>query len=59
MPTLREKMKQEMTLMGLADSTQRRYLQAIVKLNDFYPKTPDKLSHDEIRQYLLHLKKRD
>lgn len=59
MSTLREKMKQEMILIGLADSTQKRYLEAVIQLHDYYKKSPAKLSNDEIRNYLLHLKKRN
>jgi hypothetical protein len=58
MPTLREKMKQEMILIGLAESTQRRYLKEVTKLYNHCNKSPAKLSTDEIRNYLLHLKKR-
>jgi len=57
MPTLREKMKEEMILIGLAESTQKRYLDSITKLYSFYNKNPKKLSNNEIRNYLLHLKK--
>src|ERR1700722_17186704 len=55
MPTLREKMKDEMILVGLAKSTQEIYLKAVIQLNDFYQKSPAKLSDQEIREYLLHL----
>ena len=58
MPTLREKMKQEMILIGLAKSTQQRYFEAVIKLRNYYNKSPAHLSNDEIRNYLLHLKKR-
>ena len=58
MTTLREKMKQEMILIGLAESTQKRYIESVAKLQDYYNKSPAKLSNDEIRNYLLHLKKR-
>jgi len=58
MATLREKMKQEMILIGLAESTQQRYIESVAKLQDHYKKSPAKLSIDEIRNYLLHLKKR-
>ena len=36
MSTLREKMKNEMILVGLAKSTQEIYLKAVIQLNDFY-----------------------
>jgi hypothetical protein len=58
MPTLREKMKQEMLLIGLAESTQQRYIESVAKLQDHYKKSPAKLSIEEIKNYLLHLKKR-
>jgi integrase/recombinase XerD len=55
MSTLREKMKNEMVLVGLAQSTQEIYLKAVIQLNDFYYKSPAKLSGPEIKAYLLHL----
>ena len=58
MTTLREKMKNEMNLIGLAQSTQELYLKAINKLYEYYAKSPAKLSITEIQNYLLHLKKR-
>jgi len=58
MTTLREKMKQEMVLVGLASSTQKRYLQVLVTLNNFYQKSPAKLTNAELRDYLLYLKKK-
>lgn len=58
MPTLREKMKQEMILFGLAKSTQKRYMQVPIKLYQHYCKSPAKLSVDELKDYLMTLKKR-
>jgi hypothetical protein len=58
MTTLREKMKQEMILIGLAESTQKRYIQSLINLQKHYGKSPAKLSIVEIRDYLLALKKR-
>lgn len=58
MTTLREKMKQEMLLIGLAESTQQRYLESVVQLQKHYNKSPANLSNNEIRNYLLDLKKR-
>ena len=56
MLTLRQKMKDEMTLFGLAESTQDKYLKILTKLRDFYDRSPAKLTHDDVRQYLLQLK---
>lgn len=53
MLTLREKMKQNMTLKGLTLGTQEQYLRAIVKLHDHYHRSPAKLSDEEIKAFLL------
>lgn len=53
MTTLREKMKQEMTLRGLAAGTQKNYLRAIVALHDHYRRSPARLTEEEIKTYLL------
>ena len=57
MSTLREKMKEEMILVGLAESTQVIYLKAVMSLCDYYNKSPMKLTEQEIKTYLLYLKK--
>ncbi|HAJ79728.1 MAG TPA: hypothetical protein DCO75_08140 [Fibrobacteres bacterium] len=59
MTNLREKMKQDMILAGMAELTQQSYLEAIIRLHKYYNKSPAKLSNEEIRNYLLHLKKKD
>jgi integrase/recombinase XerD len=56
MMTLREKMKQEMILVGLAESTKDIYLKAVTQLRDYYNKSPKKLTEQEIKSYLLYLK---
>lgn len=58
MTTLREKMNRDMILTGLAESTQVFYLKAVTRLYDYYHKSPAKLTNDEIKNYLLYLKKR-
>ena len=57
MPALRKKMKLEMMLIGLAESTQQRYIKSVVKLQEYYNKSPAKLSVNEVKNYLLHIKK--
>jgi site-specific recombinase XerD len=57
MSTLREKMKQEMILVGLAKSTQEIYLKAVIQLHDYYKKSPKNLTEQEVKSYLLYLKK--
>ena len=56
MTTLREKMKSEMILFGLAESTQAIYLKSINQLRNHYDKSPRDLTEPEITSYLLHLK---
>lgn len=53
MTTLREKMKQEMILRGFSIGTQENYLRSVVKLHDYYNRSPAKLSEDEIKSFLL------
>ena len=50
MSTLREKMKEEMILVGLAESTQVIYLKAVINLRDYYNKSPTKLTEQEINK---------
>ena len=54
MPTLREKMKREMTLRGFSPNTQRSYLRSITKLHDHFNRNPAQLSEEEIKTFLLH-----
>lgn len=56
MTSLRNKMKQEMILVGLSESTQEIYLKAITQLHDYYNQSPKNLTEQEIRVYLLYLK---
>lgn len=55
MTTLRDKMKQEMTLRGFSSGTKDNYLRAVVKLNEHYNRNPAKLTEEEIKTYLLFL----
>jgi len=53
MTNLRAKMKQEMTLRGFSIGTQKQYLRAVIKLHDYYKRSPAKLSEQEIKSFLL------
>jgi integrase/recombinase XerD len=53
MTTLREKMKQEMTLRGFSPGTQENYLRPVIKLHDHYKRNPAQLSEAEIKAFLL------
>lgn len=57
MPTLREKMKQEMTLRGFSLGTQENYLRAVIKLHAHFNCNPAQLGIEEIKRFLLTLAK--
>jgi site-specific recombinase XerD len=48
-------MIQDMVLRGLAPSTQRAYLQAVTKFSRHYDRSPDRISNDQLKAYLLYL----
>jgi integrase/recombinase XerD len=53
---LRKKMHQDLQLAGLSEGTQQAYLRAVRQLADHYHTPPDRLSEQQVRDYLLHLK---
>lgn len=52
MTTLREKMKQEMTLRGFSPATQKQYMRSVIKLHEYYQRSPAQLSEQEIKSFL-------
>ena len=58
MTPLRLRMIEDMTLAGLAAGTQAIYIQAVRRLAAHYRRSPDQLSEDEVRAYLLVLRER-
>jgi len=56
MTPLRQKMIEDMQLYGLAERTQKSYMQAVRQLAEHYGKSPDQISEEELRQYFLYLK---
>jgi predicted DNA-binding transcriptional regulator YafY len=56
MSPLRERMIEDMTLAGLAQGTQKIYAQAVYRLAAHYRRSPDQLSEEEVRAYLLSLR---
>ena len=58
MGALRTKMIEEMQLRNFSVRTQQSYVSAMVGLVRYYRQSPDQLTQDEIRSYLLHLKER-
>jgi hypothetical protein len=56
MTTLRSRMIEDMTLAGLLPRTQEVYIQAVRRLAAHYKRSPDLLSEEEVRAYVLHLR---
>jgi site-specific recombinase XerD len=55
MTPLREKMISDMQLYRLASSTQDSYLRSVAGLAKYHKKSPDKISEDELKRYILYL----
>jgi len=53
---LRKKMHQDLQLAGLSEGTQGTYLRVVRQLAVHYHTPPDRLSEQQVRDYLLHLK---
>jgi hypothetical protein len=58
MTPLRLRMIEDMTLAGLAPTTQAIYIDAVRQLAAHYKRSPDVLSEEEVRAYLLGLRER-
>ena len=56
MTPLRARMIEDMTLAGFAPRTQEVCLQAVRRLAAHYKRSPDLLSEEEVRAYVLHLR---
>jgi Phage integrase, N-terminal SAM-like domain len=59
MTPLRIRMIEDMKLAGLAAKTQEVYLQAVSALARHYRKSPDLLTEEEVRRYLLDCRERN
>ena len=58
MGALRTRMIEEMKLRNFSPRTQQSYLAAVIGLVKHYRRSPDQLTQEEIRAYLLHLEER-
>lgn len=54
MGILRERMIQDMQLRGFSPRTQESYVRAVRKLAEYYHKSPDLVTEEELRQYFLY-----
>jgi site-specific recombinase XerD len=59
MNSLRQKLIDEIDLRGRSVHTRRSYVQCIARLAKFYQRSPDRLSDEEVRGYLLHLLRKE
>lgn len=57
MSPLRQRMIDEMTLRGMSPRTHESYLGAVYGLARHYKQSPDQLSIEQVRAYLLHLER--
>lgn len=55
MTPLRQRLMHDLQLRGYSDRTVEAYTRAVVQLAKFYPASPDQLTEEQVRQYLLHL----
>lgn len=55
MTPLRQRLIQDLQLRNLSLNTQEAYVRAVAKLAQHYGKSPDQLSQDEVRAFLVHL----
>jgi site-specific recombinase XerD len=53
---LRQRMQQDLQLAGLSEGTQEVYVRAVRQLAAHFRTPPDRLSEQQVREYLLHLK---
>jgi integrase/recombinase XerD len=54
MSYLGRKMQEDLKLRGLSKKTQSAYLREVRKLKEFYQKSPDLITEDELRKYFLY-----
>ena len=58
MTPLRCRMIEDMTLAGLAPRSQAIYVKSVRRLAAYYRRSPDELSEEEVRSYLVKLRDR-
>ena len=55
MGILRDRMIEEMKLRNFSPATQQSYVYAVSRLAKYHHKSPDQLSKEDIRAFLVHL----
>ena len=56
MTPLRQRMIEDMQLRNLTQQTQKVYLRAVEKLAEYYHKSPEVITDEELRQYFVYLR---
>ena len=56
MTPLRKRMLEDMQLRGLSEGTQKVYISVVRDLANYYNKSPDQISDEQLRLYFLYLK---
>ena len=56
MTPLRQRMLEDMQLRGLSPKTQGLYIWGVSQLAEYYDRSPDQISEEEVRAFFLHLK---
>ena len=56
MNPLRQRMIEDMQLRSLSENTQIAYVRAVRQLAEYYGKSPQDISEEELRRYFLYLK---
>ena len=56
MTFLRQRMIEDMQLRGLSERTQDSYVRVVRQLAEYYGKSPEQISEEELRQYFLYLR---
>ena len=55
MTELKQRMIEDMRLHGLAEGTQRVYVDAVKQLATHYNRSPDRLTEQEVREFFIYL----
>jgi len=55
MTPLRQRMIEDLRLRGLAERTVEAYIRAVAQLARFFNQSPDQLTEEQVRDYLVHL----
>jgi len=58
MNKLRQRMIDDMNLAGLSSRTQGEYIRAVRQLVKIYNVSPDRISEEQVRQYLIDLQQK-